>query len=976
MCDSPGDIIDDALDFFGDVVDFAIGWLKPDIDIPDFGTTDFDNTEKGILVNKQSNDASIPIVYGERLLGGTRVFLETSGTTNQYLYVALVMAEGEINSIEEIRVDDKVVTFDGALSDNTQREVASSDSNFYKADPTVEDSSAESVIRIEPHFGTDGQSASSLLSTLSSWGSNHKLSGIAYLAVRFKWNQDCFSGIPKIQAKIKGKKIVSYNSSLIAQTAAYSTNPAFCILDFLTNERYGKGIPIADIDLQSFYDASVICETQVTPYSGASDINIFDTNAVIDTSKKVIDNVRDLLKGCRGYLPYTSGKYKLVIETTGSASMTLNEDDIFGGLKLASEDKNTKYNRVIVSFINPERNFQVDEVQFPPIDDSSLPSADQHATMKSVDGGFLLEGRMDFKTITSPYQAEEMAEIILRRSRESKKLGLSASAKAYDLAIGDIVNITHSSLGYTAKPFRVVSATFNQDFTMGLSLIEHSDSHYTWATKTQVASPPSTNLPNPFSILPPASVTLTDDMIEYSDGTVITRLLIAVGASTDKFVDHYEVQVKQTLDKDGNSVTDTYRIVGQGKTLSYQVLNVIDLATYQVRVRAVNSINVTSSFVSATRQIIGAKDTPSDVSDFNISMVGSNQMQLSWTPVADLDIEFYEIRYSTGVSTTEWFNTTNLVQVPRRKSNSTTINALKPPYHLYIKAVDKLGNESAEPAIISSNVTRLDAFTDVSTFNEEPNFNGTFSNTFKTLDKNSNPAITLDTITLFDDRSGNFDDADTSGFFFDTGGIANNITGSGNYIFDNTVSLDATYDATFQVQITMESDDPYDLFDSGRGFTNFDDAPAPFDGNAPTNNSAVLQIGSSTSSLGAISSFTTVAQQGTFKGRYFKFRTVLTSDNNKAKPLITGLQVKLVLEKRSETGDDIASGTSTKSVTFTNAFYATPNLTVTGQDLASGDFFVITNKSKTGFDIVFKNSSNTIISKTFDFRAQGVGLKS
>ena len=28
--------------------------------------------------------------------------------------------------------------------------------------------------------------------------------------------------------------------------------------------------------------------TQVTPFSGASDINIFDCNAVIDTSKKVI----------------------------------------------------------------------------------------------------------------------------------------------------------------------------------------------------------------------------------------------------------------------------------------------------------------------------------------------------------------------------------------------------------------------------------------------------------------------------------------------------------------------------------------------------------------------------------------------------------------------------------------------------------------------------------------------------------------
>ena len=52
------------------------------------------------------------------------------------------------------------------------------------------------------------------------------------------------------------------------------------------------------------------------PYSGGSDINIFDTNAAIDTSQKIIDNVREMLKGCRGYLPYVGGKYKLIIKTT------------------------------------------------------------------------------------------------------------------------------------------------------------------------------------------------------------------------------------------------------------------------------------------------------------------------------------------------------------------------------------------------------------------------------------------------------------------------------------------------------------------------------------------------------------------------------------------------------------------------------------------------------------------------------------
>ena len=444
----------------------ALSWIVPKPpEIPDFGTTDFDDFEKGILLNKQSNDASIPVIYGTRLVGGTRVFMETSGTDNTYLYMAIVLGEGEINDITEIRIDDKAVTWSGDLADNTQRTVGSGDSNFYK--------DSASLITVEPHYGTDGQSASTLLSTLSSWGSNHKLSGLAYLALRFTWNQDAFSSIPKVQSVVQGKKVVTLASNLSEETASFSSNPAFCLLDYLRNTRYGKGIATADIDLQSFYDASQVCVTQVTPYSGGSDINIFDCNAVLDTSKKIIDNVRTLLSGCRGYLPYTSGKYKLIIETTGSASITLTEDDIIDGYTLNSENKNDKYNRVIVSFVNPERNFQVDEVQFPPIDDSGLTSADQHATMKTADGGFLLEGKFDVQTITSPYQAEEMAEVILRRSREALKLDIKVAGDGYDLAIADIVNITHSSLGFSAKAFRVLAITFNEDFTIGLTLVEY-----------------------------------------------------------------------------------------------------------------------------------------------------------------------------------------------------------------------------------------------------------------------------------------------------------------------------------------------------------------------------------------------------------------------------------------------------------------------------------------------------------------------
>ena len=919
--------------------------MRPKVpEIEDFGTNEFDDFERGLLINKQSNDANIPIIYGERLVGGTRIFMETSGTDNTYLYMAIVLSEGEINSIEEIRVDDKVVTFASSLSDGTEVEVGSGDSNFYK--------DSESLIRIQPFFGTDGQSASSLLSTLSSWGSNHKLSGLCYLAVRFKWNQDAFTGIPKVQAKIKGKKVVFYNSSLQAQTAAFKTNPAWCLLDYLTNERYGKGIAISEIDLQSFYDASVVAETQVTPYSGASDINIFDTNVALDTSQKIIDNVREILKGCRGYLPYTEGKYNLIIETTGSASITLTEDDIIGGYNLSIPTKNERYNRVIVGFVNPDRNFQVDEVQFPPIDDSGLPSADQHSTMKTADGGFLLEGRFTFKTITSPYQAEEMAEIILRRSREALTLGITVSFDAYDLAIGDIVNITHSSLGFSAKGFRVVGITFNEDFTIGLALVEYQASHYTWATKSQVASTPSTNLPNPFAIQPPASVTLTDTLIEYNDGTVIVALDVSIGASPDSFIDFYQVEYK--LSTDSNFI-----IYAQGSGLNHRVLNVIDQQTYDVRVKAVNTLGVSSTYVSAQRTIVGAIEPPSDVTDFSCNITGQDA-HLSWQQISDLDLAFYQIRFSSLTDgTADWLNSVNLVTKVSRPATSIVVPARVGTY--LIKAVDKLGNFSSNATAIISNVTSTTNFNAVTSQSEHPTFAGTLSNVVVVDD-----ALELDSSELFDSASGNFDDETTR--FFDSGVANADFNASGNYEFANVIDIGAKHTARITASLTQSANNPDDLFDNRSG--NFDSGKSNFDGDAPANCDAHIEIATSddNSTYTSFSNFVI----GNYTARFFKFRVVLSSSDLASTPVVSAVTVTIDMPDRIFSENDVVSGAGTKTVTFTNPF-KTVNYAVgiTGENMATGDFFVVENKTINGFDVTFKNSSNSAVSRTFDFIAKG-----
>ncbi len=925
---------------------FAIGWLflsnrRPDR--PDFGDSDFNNYEKGILLNHQSNDQSIPVVYGERKVGGTRVFVETSGTDNEYLYVALALCEGEIESVEKIFIDDKEVTWSGTLADNTLRTVGSGDGNFYK--------DSASLISVKCHYGTDSQAQCDLLGTLTSWTSNHRLRGIAYLSLKFKWNQDAFGGIPQIQAIIKGKKVVAYNSSSVAQTAAHSNNPAWCLLDYLTNERYGKGIAIANIDIPSFYTSSGVFDTDVTAY-GSTTIDVLDCNAVIDTSRKVIDNVRELTKGARSYLPFSSGKYKLIAETTGSASITLTEDDIIGGYSLASESKSSKYNRVIVSFINPDRNYQVDEVQFPEIDDSGYTSADQHATMKTADGGFLLEGRFDFTTITSPYQALELAEVILRRSRDSKGLELTVGFDAYDLAIGDIVNITLSSLGYSAKPHRVIGMTFNEDFTIDLNLVIHQDAHYTWATKTQVASTPSTTLPNPYSVTAPASVTLSDTLVEYNDGTVIVALDVAIGASTDKFVDYYQVEYKLSTDSD-------YIIYAQGSGLNHRVLNVIDQKIYNVRVKAINSTGVSSTYVSASRTIIGAIEPPSDVEDFSCNITGQDA-HLSWKQISDLDLAYYQIRFSSLTDGTgDWLNSVNLVTKVSRPATSITVPARAGTY--LIKAVDKLGNFSSNATAIVSNVTSAENFNTITTVNEHPAFSGT-----KNSVSISDDALILNSSELFDGASGLFD-ANTTRFF--DSGVANaDFLASGNYEFANVIDIGAKHTVRVTASLTQSARNPDDLFDSRSG--QFDSSASNFDGDTPANCDAHLEIATSddNSTYTSFQNFVI----GNYTARYLKFRIVLTSTDLASTAVVSAVTVTVDMPDRIFSGNDISSGTSTKTVTFTTPFKSTAYAVgITMEDANTGDFFTVSNKTVNNFQVLFKNSSGTNISRTFDYIAKG-----
>ena len=959
-----GDVVgfvEDVVEVFVDIVQEVIGWIVPIPEIPDFGDQDVEQNAKGVLVNKFSANAHIPVVYGTRKVGGNVVFLETSGADNQYLYMAIILSEGEISSVDTLFVNDQQVTLSGALTDGTQRTVSSSDSNFFDTE------NSNSLITVEAHLGTDTQTASSLLDERQSWTSDHRLRGLAYLALKFEWNADKFGSLPTVQAIIKGKKV--YNPNLdttvtggsgshrkdTSSTWAYSDNPILQMLDYLRNDRFGMGITNSyfDSNFADWQTASDVCDTNITPFSGASQIDLMDSHIVVDTSKKAIDNVKEFVKGSRSYLNFSGGKYNILVETTGTASISLTEDNIIGGIQINSKNKNSRYNRVIVNFINPNKNYQADSAQFPPVDETGLATADTFDTMKTEDGGILLEGRFDFPMLTNVHQAQEMAEIILRRSRTSLDVSIKADATALDLSIGDLVNITHATPAFSAKAFRVQGLSIGTDHTVSLQCSEHQDSFYAFGLQLAPPEIPDTSLPNPFSVQAPA-ITVTDELRVLNEEAI--SVLVVEATTADLFATDFEVQAKKS--------TDTNFInLGKASGRRFELINVEDDAIYNVRARTVSSIS-RSVFTTATHQIIGKTAPPETVTNFSINII-QTEAHLSWTPVGDLDLSHYRIRHSRDTSASATYaNSVDLIAKVSRPANTAVVPAMTGTY--FIKAVDKLGNESLDSTSSVAIIENIKDLNAVATSTQNPTFSGAKSNVV-IVDSN----LRLATSVLFDSGAGNFD---TTGGLFDGGG--GKVSASGTYDFDNVVDLTAVFTSRVTANVTMTRIDFGVQFDDATG--NFDDREGLFDGDANEfgDTNCELQIATTEDDPASGSATFTAFRKffvGDYKARGFKFRALLTSTDSEATPSVSALSVTVDMPDRIVAENDIASGTGTKAITFSPAFKSLQGVGISAQNLASGDFYAITSKSATGFTIQFFNSGGSGINRTFDYVAKGFG---
>jgi hypothetical protein len=604
---------------------------------------------RGVLLNKESNVEPIPVIYGTRRVGGTRVFIstrdQTGGDPNEYLYIALVLCEGEINAVSQIKFDDILITnarFSGLVTHNV-------------------------------HLGTDDQTYDSLLTEANAgWTSAHRLRGVAYIAFRIKWDEDVFSNIPDITCVVQGRKVFDPRNS----TTAYSSNPALCIRDYLTNARYGKGLTSAQIDDTAFSQAATDCDEVVTFYTTGTTGKLFECNAVVQTDATLFSNIEMMLNGCRGFLPYNQGVYSLRIDKAASSVFAFTQNNIVGGIGIKGESKQDKYNRVIIKFPNYELDYEPDDAIWPDADST------EETTYLAEDGGTLLVGNFDNDTITNYYSARDLARIILLRSRNAIRVQFKTTSEALQLSVGDVVTVTHDTPAWSAKPFQIEELTMNYDGGCSVSMVEYQSGIYPYDTAIEERDYPATNLPDPFTVLPPTSLVATGSVVTNADGSVTSGIDVSWTASTDSFVTGYEI----TWTASGGA-TETTTVVSP----EYYIFNLNSGQTYTISVRSINTIGARSTALTTTG-ISPAVDTTAPGVPTSPSVSGAfQQIDLAWTNPTDSDFSYVEIKRANTATEGD-------AVVIGTTSGTSFIDG---PYtvvltrYYWLRSVDRTGNASA-----------------------------------------------------------------------------------------------------------------------------------------------------------------------------------------------------------------------------------------------------------------------------------------
>lgn len=409
-----------------------------------------------------------------------------------------------------------------------------------------------------------------------------------------------------------------------------------------------------------------------------------------------------------------------------------------------------------------------------------------------------------------------------------------------------------------------------------------------------------------------------------------------------------------------------------------------ELGTYEFEVFSYNAVlepSVTPAVL--TFNAVGKTAPPANVQNLRIEPINEKLIRLRWDASTDVDVlhgGFCRIRFSQKTDGSGTFS--SATDIDRLAGNSTDVIVPYVEGEYLVRFVDDLGNLSQSSASVVIDLPDAQPNLIAQTRREDtdsPKFQGTKSNV--QFDPITNSLSLL--------GAGNFDDItdfDSVASLDDFGGLSS----TGTYDFggaagSTTLDLGGVFALDLKQHIFSTGFYPNDLFDSRTANI---DTWTDFDGTNALDVNCELQVrftqDDPSSGSPTYTGFQTFVN-GLFKGRGFQFRALLSSNDPAQDIRVTELGYTASFQRRTEqSATAISSGSAIKNITFSHPFFVgtsallgantnLPSIGITAQNMASGDYFEVSNVTGTGFSVHFKDSSNASISRNFNFTAVGFG---
>ena len=628
------------------------------------------------------------IIYGETKVGGVRIYDSSTGTKNKFLNRVIAFAGHEIESYQQIYLNDDLVTLDASGH-------VTSPSRY------------KGLVLIKRYLGTTTQTADAQLisatSTLAAssgrWTTDHKLQGLAYLYVRFTYDTDAFpNGVPSVSAVIRGKKVVNPANNV----TAWSDNPALCIRDYLTSS-YGLDQPESRIDDDLVNTAVAICNQTVEGEKRYTCNGAFITGSAPETV------LNDLLTSMGGLLWYGQGKWRIKAASWTEPLVSFDEDDLRSGISLS-----TRHSRRD-SFNSVKGKFKGSESDYQPADYPEVTEASYLAT----DNGLVNVLDLSLPFTSSSKTAQRIARIALNRNREQLTFSASFGMRAFQVQVGDFVKITNERFGWSNKPFEITEWTFGLteglDLQTRLVLREISEGVFTSVTG-QPFENNNTTLPDPFSTSLTGAPVITEQLYATRDGLGARVLLdIKWDAAEDDFVEKYVVQARRIATLEGAPITSDFLSLPE-TTQTFTELRDVETGTWEIRVKYVNLLGVSSEYSTSTKTVFGLTAIPEELQGVTLQSAGGLAI-LKWQRSVDLDVRLggnIVIRHSEATTPT-WQNSYSMDRVGGNESIA--VVPLKNGTYL-IRAEDS-GLRQGPVSMVETKGIQVIPFTSVGVLQEE-----------------------------------------------------------------------------------------------------------------------------------------------------------------------------------------------------------------------------------------------------------------